>query len=133
MKLLLFKLARWLKEPQDKYREALEQGFNVEFYHVVPVKRAVEDNSPESKRPTKALKQAKFKPANDKGGQGSSNEAPNSDHPSNKCAGCGNKFEWQRAQNLPVCSKSAVLQATSRRKRPYRSARLHNFSPNPSN
>ena len=58
LKLLLFKLARWLKEPQDKYREALEQGFNVEFHQVVPVKRAVEDNSPESKRPTKALKQA---------------------------------------------------------------------------
>ena len=50
LKLLLFKLARWLKEPQDKYREALEQGFNVEFHQVVPVKRAVEDNSLQRKK-----------------------------------------------------------------------------------
>ena len=112
LRALLFKMSVWLKEPQDRYQEALEQGFNVEFHPVVPAKRSLEDASPDSTKTPKAIKPTKPKPSNDKGSQGSSNEASSGVHPPNKCAGRGNKFEWQRAQSLPVCSKSACTFAS---------------------
>ena len=64
LRALLFKMSVWLKEPQDRYQEALEQGFNVEFHPVVPAKRSLEDASPDSTKAPKAIKPTKPKPSN---------------------------------------------------------------------
>lgn len=52
---LLFQLSVWLQEPQLRYQEALEQGYNVEFYQVVSTKRQPDDNH-QSENPQKPPK-----------------------------------------------------------------------------
>ena len=112
LKALLFEMVDWLDKPQKQYRQALEQGFNVEFHPVVSAKRGLEEQASEPKKAQKSSKPYKAKSSTDEIIQGPSSEAPVSEHPPNKCTGCGNKFEWQRAQGLPVCSKAACTFAT---------------------
>ena len=112
LNMLLFQLVIWLSEPQQLYRQALEAGFNIEFYPVVSNKRQLEGQPSAPAKAPKSSKSSKAKSVNGKVAQESSSEAPINDHPQNKCAGCGNKFEWQRANDVPVCSKTVCTFAS---------------------
>ena len=109
---LLFQIVIWLNEPQKLYKQALEAGFNIEFYPVSTNKRQLEGRSSAPAKAQKSAKSSKPKSSKGKVAPETSNEAYSNDHPQNKCAGCGNKFEWQRTHDLPVCSKASCTMSS---------------------
>ena len=103
-KSLCIEISKLFKQPQKRLLEAMQEGYHVTFHQPQPrsSKRQIEkDGNGHAKKPKlKHEEPVITSPTLDR----KVSNQPKRRQGQTKCDGCGNNFEWQKKNELPVCS-----------------------------